>query len=894
MDRITQLPESIVHHILSYLYPKELLRMSLLSNTWFNLTASFPILDFNIDNFTNASRQSFFKYIEYATSRFCLHNVSAHRLKIITTLQEPAELDILNTCVESLLKKGVTELEISIARNFNNLFGTVQKYRLPDVLLSLSMLKSLSIDRCHLPSSFMLDALKLKSLIVLELKFVRIDDEVIKYITTSCPLLQVLEFKSCRGFKTFCVIGHQNLQKVIMAWNKELERIHIEAPNLSYLWVAESDERRTTHILNLASCKKLTTVTYSGDVLPNSNSNSGFLSNFPFVETLMLDTKCNNLKLSSHSLRTLVFLSDYSLEDIEFRTPNLATIDSSIYHFTMHPSVVNDSTHLKASMHCYPFNYIDATWFQKLRQFLYKKNGLQVFNLNIDTAHCQKFGELEKLKAIELPPYELEHVQLELDPHGESLANKAFVDAVLWCCRPRSLILKSSSPLTDFEEQSDIVKFTYEKLLEQEDRGRTKIQFVPPFSNCKAQKVFSRFCHLNVTAQRFDLLTTIEESAELDIVNSCVELVLKEGVREFVIYIENSLQPPLPKYYRLPNALFSLSMLRYLTIYGCELPSSLMTDVVQFKSLTYLTLQNVPIDDELVIKHITTSSPKLQIFQVQNLGLKRFCVFGHQNLQTVWISYNTPLERIDIDAPNLTTLSVIHTDGRFAPQMNLVSCKKLTSVFYIGGSLTNSNGCTNFLSSFPFIEDLILCMYNKFNSILSSHSLRTLVLQSNCDLDEVEFNAPNLVSFIYACGFSTRWRKDFTESEELKLIKLPPYELEHVELQLDTREEPSAHVSFLDAVIWCCRPRSLTLRSSFPFIDFEDVVKFTYEKLVEQEDEGDTKIQIVLPSSSEAQNRLKDFKSLPMAISREEYTISFIKDEVVQDRGSTIMEQSKV
>ncbi|KAI3704479.1 hypothetical protein L1987_74700 [Smallanthus sonchifolius] len=122
----------------------------------------------------------------------------------------------------------------------------------------------------------------------------------------------------------------------------------------------------------------------------------------------------------------------------------------------------------------------------------------------------------------------------------------------------------------------------------------------------------------------------------------------------------------------------------------------------------------------------------------------------------------------------------------------------------------------------------------------------------------------------------------FTELEKLKAIELPPYELEHVELQLDTREESLA---FVDAVLWCCRPRSLTLRSSYSLTGFEDVVKFTYEKLLEQDDEGHTKIQIVWPFSSEAQKHLRDLKLPSMALPREEKTVSFIKEEVVQEEA---------
>lgn len=45
------------------------------------------------------------------------------------------------------------------------------------------------------------------------------------------------------------------------------------------------------------------------------------------------------------------------------------------------------------------------------------------------------------------------------------------------------------------------------------------------------------------------------------------------------------------------------------------------------------------------------------------------------------------------------------------------------------------------------------------------------------------------------------------DAEELKLIQsLPPYDLEHVELELRPRNKLSIDVAVVDAVLWCCRP----------------------------------------------------------------------------------------
>ncbi|MFS7955103.1 putative leucine-rich repeat domain superfamily, F-box-like domain superfamily [Helianthus anomalus] len=498
MDRISQLPDFIVHHILSFLKtPKDLVRMSVLSKTWLHLTASFPILDFSISDFS--SGESFFSYVEYTTSRFCHQNLPAHSLRLIKFLRDPADLDIVDRCLERVFRNGVKELVIYL-HNYSDYSEppsdseesasdyeespsatAMPRYRLPNTLLSVSVLTSLTIFGCDLPSSFMLDALKFKSLTRLKLENIHIDDEVITYLATSCPLLQVFEIRSCPGFKRFCVHGHQSLQEVDISFDAPVERIDIEAPNLYELSVADEGETGQPQ-MNLALCEKLTSVSCEGCPLPND-----FLSNFPFVENLVLFTgyNGNNLKLSSNSLRTLVLNSDFDLEEIELSTPSLGLF---IYSYNEHYSGLGIShlPHLELCMRCYLDDSIDSLWFQKLRLFLDKENGFKALNLYICTD--QKLTVLEKLKAVELPPYELEHIELHFE-HEESSGHATFVDAVLCCFCPRSLTLRSSFPLTTFEEQSPLVKFTYEKLLEQEFQGQTSIQIVSPYST-KAQKQF--------------------------------------------------------------------------------------------------------------------------------------------------------------------------------------------------------------------------------------------------------------------------------------------------------------------------------------------------------------------------------------------------------------------
>ncbi|XP_076941876.1 putative F-box/LRR-repeat protein At3g58880 [Bidens hawaiensis] len=457
MDRISELPDFIAHHILSFLNsPTELVRMSVLSKTWLHLTASFPVLYFSDDDFT--SRDTFFKYVDYATTRFYLQNVTLYRLKLVATLEEHAELDIVNRCLELVLNNGLYELVIDIS-----ITNSSSNYRLPNTLLSVSVLESLTIRGCELPSSLMLDAVKFKSLIELKLESVSIDDEAIKHLTTSCPRLEEFHIVSCDGFKNVCVYGLRNLQVVWIDYDTVVERIDIDAPNLLFLFITDIYGIGAPQ-MNLASCKKLVVVPYFGLPSPNSNGFTNFSSSLPIIESFFLDTKSkfDSLRLSS--------------------APSLISFGYPLVMYYQWP-LLRLSTHLNVCMQCYLDGDINTLWFYMLRLFLYQKNGFEVLNLYIQATYRQKFIDLEKLKTVTLPPYELEHVELQLDTHKELLDYVAFLEAVLWCCRPRSLILRSTSPLSDFKELSDLVKITYEKLLKQEDQGHTSIQIVKPSSS---------------------------------------------------------------------------------------------------------------------------------------------------------------------------------------------------------------------------------------------------------------------------------------------------------------------------------------------------------------------------------------------------------------------------
>ncbi|GKA58051.1 F-box domain containing protein [Tanacetum coccineum] len=262
--------------------------------------------------------------------------------------------------------------------------------RLPNTLLCASPLTSLTLHKCQLPSSLMVGVVKFKSL---------------RLLSKNCPLLEEICLRYCYGFK----------------------RIDVEAPNLSYFLLWSNKDKAPS--IFLSSCKKLTTFYYRGFPLIRFND---FLSNFPFLENVALDPsfRVNNLKLSNNSLRKIQLQSGCNLDEIDLNAPtlHLFKLCDQISFNNFAPLSREDSSMSKECIKCETAEYFDILWFQKLRGFLDKNGIFKVLKLVI----YREVIDVEKLKMIQSPPRELEHVELIIPVGIRGVAVYATVlDAVL-------------------------------------------------------------------------------------------------------------------------------------------------------------------------------------------------------------------------------------------------------------------------------------------------------------------------------------------------------------------------------------------------------------------------------------------------------------------------------
>ncbi|GJS76751.1 F-box domain containing protein [Tanacetum coccineum] len=385
-DRISELPDGIIENILLRLdKPKERVRVSVLSKKWFALTASLPVSKFLFWDFVDEDWNSdnFYEYVKHTVSRFCRQqNVKiAHTFKLLTLVEDNIKLDFIDKCVELILLRGVKALDICFMKSRFSICPPM--YCLPNILSSMSTLTSLKISDCvMLPSSLMVGVVNLKSLKVLGLTRVPLNLHVIKRLSAS-PLLEELVVECCYGLTEFCVDGRlQNLKKLRFIDYKKngIETIDIEAPNLCECLLSVGQGRGSTSVI-LDSCKQLRTLYLDGPFSPTLTGFSDFLSNFPFLEnlSLCLVNRRNILAVSSPSLRNFMLYDECDPEEIDINTPNLRVFsytnrwncskgkfiresDSRELKTCLECHIIINKVDTQICLECHIINKVDTLW----------------------------------------------------------------------------------------------------------------------------------------------------------------------------------------------------------------------------------------------------------------------------------------------------------------------------------------------------------------------------------------------------------------------------------------------------------------------------------------------------------------------------------------------------
>lgn len=323
VDIISELPESVIHHIFSFIRcAKEAARTSILSKKWRDAWKSFSILTFDEQHFlktevnldSDKQRQLFMDFIDYSLQSHLERNSSIYKLVFRIT---PELVLCLNRWVSIAARSGLGELDIHVEDK------RLRRYNLSPFMCSAKTLTGLRLHGLNW-SSF--EGIKFNNLRKLYLRRLRVDQEIVQKLVSTCPLIMDLRIVECRGLKILRISGFPKLERIDLHRCYGTRRIELQVTSLQTFWYCATKSTRCK--LNLESCTSLKRLTLEDPYMTDTFFNK-LLSSFPDLEKLDL-SRCNKflyIEVSNLRLRSLVLRSCKNLKIVDIDTPNLCSFD---------------------------------------------------------------------------------------------------------------------------------------------------------------------------------------------------------------------------------------------------------------------------------------------------------------------------------------------------------------------------------------------------------------------------------------------------------------------------------------------------------------------------------------------------------------------------------------
>lgn len=245
-DRISALPDDILHHIVSLLSLREAVCTSVLSHRWKDMYAYMSNLEFDWCKILSAKRrgsrtsrnycQKKVRYLVIRIDRFLAHHLGMRiaSFKVSCCLRDKYALNI-NDWIVCGVRKGIENLDLAFTcdkLSERNDWRTLGYYQFPTHHLmpgEESKLRHLSLRSCMLGADFNDRFSTLSSLVLSDVHFV---GQVDPLMFSSCLKLESLTLQWCFGLETLC-FSLPHLKSLVVSNCPGLRGIQLSATNLT-------------------------------------------------------------------------------------------------------------------------------------------------------------------------------------------------------------------------------------------------------------------------------------------------------------------------------------------------------------------------------------------------------------------------------------------------------------------------------------------------------------------------------------------------------------------------------------------------------------------------------------------------------------------------------------
>ncbi|XP_031249312.1 FBD-associated F-box protein At1g66310-like [Pistacia vera] len=263
---ISDLPEHIIHNVLSLLSTKDAARTTVLSKRFRLAWTSFPIIDLDFTEFrNNIAIDQFLDFVRDSLQRRA-PNICVEKFRLLVVLRSMEADNRIDGAISYAIEHKVKELDLHLlhTNNFNDLY-----YKLPSVLFSVDSVKVLKLK------GFNLETLDLEKFPLIE-ELSLISCAGLNNLRVSNGQLKILEVKSCGG----------------------LLQIDISKSNLrsfSFTGKHSGGGEYENCQINPADCHSLTNLAIRGAPKITSEWFDNYVSKLTLLENLIL-SECKRLK----------------------------------------------------------------------------------------------------------------------------------------------------------------------------------------------------------------------------------------------------------------------------------------------------------------------------------------------------------------------------------------------------------------------------------------------------------------------------------------------------------------------------------------------------------------------------------------------------------------------
>ncbi|KAK4413812.1 FBD-associated F-box protein [Sesamum alatum] len=333
-DRISELPEPIIHHIYGFMHStKDVVRTSILSKKWKSMFSSYLTFDFDQRWFRikgargkhnrikarEVQKKKFKGYVEKSLALRLDPVPCIDKFRLYVNNMSGVVWACMGRWICAAVDKNVKELDVHV-----NVEG--KQYFLPEAVLL-----STSITSLKLSGSVLYDfgAIKLSNLRELSIKdTLLLNGHLIKRFEESCPLLEDLRLVCCRGLLRLTISALLKIRRLEVHECAKLSCIEIEASNLETFWYHAKKHQQCK--IDLKSSGNLKNLTMK-DRKMTDTAFQDCISKCPLLEKLVLHecTSLEKLTILSGKLRSLSLIHCASLREANIDAPNLYSFQYS-------------------------------------------------------------------------------------------------------------------------------------------------------------------------------------------------------------------------------------------------------------------------------------------------------------------------------------------------------------------------------------------------------------------------------------------------------------------------------------------------------------------------------------------------------------------------------------